>query len=292
MTEPTLQLSRRRFLQLAGISLIGSAAGLTQAESRYYGRSFAATPVYAQPDPQAHIVTTLWPDTVMPIWESTAAWYQTDTGFVLREHMQPLGESESVIEASVSTQPPFWAEVIAPVAPIYAHCALDAPLVDRIGYGGVMRISDWLPGPPDWYAVSTAAGQLVGWSQALRWRSVALNPRPIKGLALSLDQGQQQLQVYNNAQPLLTAAYASPQALSSGEYMLRRAMPGDVWDTGSGHYGAAWNFQLEDAGQLSGVYWHNRFGESVPGPMVQLPPVMARWLYAHLPESATLRVHS
>ena len=42
---------------------------------------------------------------------------------------------------------------------------------------------------------------------------------------------------------------------------------------------------------LMGIYWHNRFGDSLPGPDIQVTPLLARWLYEHVDTSTNVRVH-
>jgi hypothetical protein len=248
--------------------------------------------VFATPDHRTAPVAQLWPDSILPIRDSAPGWYQTDGGYVERQQIQPLGETWTGSAPKTVTAPHFWAEVIAPVAPIYAHCALDAPMIHRIGHGGVMRVTDWLPGQPDWYGISTADGQHIGWSQVARWREINLLLRPSAGLELTLDQHNRLLRASVGGQSLLQAAYASPEAVPPGQYELSRSLPGSTGASDSGHYGAAWNLLLGDGNTLSGVYWHNRFGTAAPGPAIQLPPMLARWLYEHLPEPALLSVHS
>src|SRR5690554_8060943 len=76
-------------------------------------------------------------------------------------------------QSIASSQSPFWGEVIAPIAPIRQYCSADAPLVTRIGHGGVAQIVDYLPGEPHgWYGIGNQNGQVAGWTQAIYWQAV------------------------------------------------------------------------------------------------------------------------
>ena len=56
------------------------------------------------------------------------------------------------------------------LAVVRAYCAADAPIVARIGHGGVLRVIDYLPpGQSDgigWYGVADdESSALLGWTQ-------------------------------------------------------------------------------------------------------------------------------
>jgi len=290
MSAETL-LTRRRFLKLAGISLLGSAAGMASAgpAEAYCGRALEAAPVYLRLDASTTPIIHLWPDSITPIRESVAGWYRSDSGFIPRSALQPIRQLPATPQAAA--QPPFWAEVIAPVAALRSFCTPDAPLISRIGHGGAMQVIECLPGPIDWYGVAAAGGDLVGWSQALHWRPVDLQARPLPDLEILLDQRQHQLTVTQAGQAIVQAPFASSQTLPAGYYTIE---PGAVGGQPSptGHEGAAWQTMIGSEYSLSGVYWHNRFGEQLLGPDVQVTPMLARWLYQSVQSDSCLRVYS
>jgi hypothetical protein len=176
---------------------------------------------------------------------------------------------------------PFWAEVSAPSVSVRAWCAPDAPLITRIGYGGTAHIIDHLPG---WYRVQTGT-QPLGWSRADAWRAAAPKRQATEDLHIVI--ADQCLSVFNPAERILYTPISMGTPLERGRYRLDAANPsGDFWP----YHGASW---LMTAGSitLAGVYWHNRFGEPVPGPTLQLPPLMARWLYRHSGPGTVLEIH-
>ncbi len=71
-----------------------------------------------------------------------------------------------------------WIEVVAPVAAVRQWCAPDAPLVTRIGHGGIVRVIDRLPGDTLWYGIASETGDLLGWSQAAHWKPVIIAQSP------------------------------------------------------------------------------------------------------------------
>ena len=273
--------SRRQFLQLAGVMLVGSqlpAPAIAANNSRFYGRALSAAPIYAHPDTTARPVRHLWPDSVSTMEEANAGWYRIDDGFVPQTAIQPVNLREPDLNTPASD---FWAEVIAPVAPV------DAPLATRIGHGGVSRVVDKLP---DWYGIADAAGQMIGWSQSAHWS--AINQQA--GTApLEIVIKSHHMTVYQRKRPILNAPITLNQPLSPGVFQLHRGEIGGVCcqtHTETFYHGGAWQLQFGGQQEITGVYWHNRFGETVPGPSVQVPPVLGRWLYEMAAENSTLTV--
>jgi hypothetical protein len=269
-----LPLSRRQFLQLTGIAVLGSAVGLPEMPivSAAYGRTFVAAPV--RPNPAAPITHHLWPDSVLPITALPGGWYRTNEGYIEKVHMQPIMMPEPTSQAPV--QPPFWAAVSAPVATVRKWCAADAPLITRIGHGGVMLVIDLLPGDPVWYGLADEKGNLLGWTQATGWQPINPSYKQMP-LEIHIDQRRQHMHVISGSIPVVQAAISMGRSLTPGVYPVERS---DVAGTRySDYYGAAWPLQFGDAQSITGVYWHNQFGAAIPGPAVQVPVYLARWLY-------------
>jgi hypothetical protein len=286
------QLSRRRFLQLAGITFLGSyfdPGQFWRAAEPYplltHGRALAATPVYAAPTQHSALITYLWPDSIIDLQDTIGNWYQTSTGFAQRICIQPI-TLYPVTHNLLSL--PAWAEVVSPVATVRGWCAADAPLVTRIGHGGVAQVIDYLPADSlsdAWYGIATDSGDPLGWSQAVHWGQPPKYLPPLRGnLTLEINQIKQHLHVNYDRTRLLTTPVSTSQPLLPGHWSLTRYRPaGSV--TGAPHrdrliHGAPWQFQLDNHLLISGVYWHNAFGQPVEtGPAVQLPALVARWLY-------------
>ena len=288
--------SRRRFLQLAGIAVAAaSVPHLTSAAPVFepvYGRALAATPVYSAPSVSAPLVARLWSDSVTPILAvsvgaANSAWYRLPQGYARRENLQPM--IAPARRSDSSSAPPFWAEVSAAVAVVRAWCAADAPLVARIGHGGVLRVIDFLPGSPsdpgDWYGVAESEnGDLLGWSAAAAW-SPALIDQIAPDLILALDTGARRLDVIDQDRKVLSAPISTGRDLVPGSYPIteRRVTLAQAGD----YRGVPWALTFGDDLHLSGAYWHNQFGAATPGTAVQVTPPLANWLY---PRAATVIV--
>lgn len=281
-------LSRRRFLQLAGITAVSaavSAAGLPLAAAPafepVYGRALDTLPVFAAPGGQP--VAQLWSDTVMPLLGVSGEWYRLPAGYARREGVQPLltpARRQTTLAA-----PPFWGSVTGAVAVVRAWCAAAAPIVTRVGHGGVLRIVDQLTEAGlAWYGVAESeSGALLGWTQAAAWSPAALD-QPAQRLTLALEQSAQRLTAYADAQPLLTAPVATGRDLSAGVYPLTEQRAAQQQ---ADYHGAPWVLDFSGL-PLSGAYWHNRFGQprtaAQADPFVQVPPALAQWLYPRAAE--------
>lgn len=293
------QFSRRQFLHLAGVTLLAAhlpgfaalaeAAASAPAVAVQQGRTLLPASVHARPSADAAVVGRLWPDSIVPLADASAGWYRTAGGFVERGAVQPVAR-RSPTEAAPAPAPPFWAEVAGPVAAVRRWCAADAPLVARIGHGGTAQVVAAPPpgaaGGPPWYGLADGAGALLGWTQTAQWRPVRPEAEG-EGAALRLEIARRdsQLTVFVGERPALRAPVAAGARLEPGRYPLRRARvagpPLALVEYGDGAlYGAPWQLDLGGQYWLTGAYWHNRFGGWAPGPDVQVPPFLARWLYA------------
>lgn len=300
------EFSRRRFLQLLGITLLvpqlpafeafaPSSATVHTVEAQH-GRALFAAPVYAQPSYRSPLVGQLWPDSVIPIAAGPAGWYRVNGGYAPRNAFQPIAPVSAEHTSAVQAVP-FWAEVVGPVAVVRLWCAADAPLVTRIGHGGTARVISVLPpseqGAPTWYALAADGDELLGWSQAALWQPVEI-PNCTASLRLEVERRRRQLLVLAGDHPVLRAAAAVDPALPAAEYPLRRgpiAAPPLSIDDNIVLFGVPWQLRLGEQHSLSGAYWHNCFGSSAPaGPAVQVPPFLARWLYAQTGEDSTVKI--
>jgi hypothetical protein len=192
---------------------------------------------------------------------------------------------------------PFWAEVGAPVAPVRQWCAAEAPPMTRIGHGGIARVTDYLPGDgisAGWYGLDNGDGHFMGWTQAIYWRPVLEESLAAIHPTLHIERDDQALTAYDDGEAVLRAPVSMGLEIATGTYLVSERqlsgtpmfIPGQT----QAIYGAPWRVQFGQNYELSGAYWHNRFGESVPGPAVQVTPLLARWLYHWLGECGTITV--
>ncbi len=296
--------SRRDFLKLFGIAVAGASLPISlnlpsvNAAPMLQGRTFNAQPVFKTPYPDAPIINTLWPETIVPILDSNADWYRVPGGFVPRSALQPMHPYQADAYHFTEGQP-FWAEVAGSVASVRTHCAADAPLVARVGHGGISKVVDALPGEPaGWYAVEDNHGTFLGWTQSNRWRSLS-DELPVSdsktvgdNYLLQVDTRSCKVTALDQGKIVLQSDCSIGQAMQPGDYQLRdQQIGGNVWTLGNDIYhGIPWQMVFGEHFTLAGIYWHNRFGSYVPGPSVQVSPLVARWLYGWLGEQSTVQV--
>jgi hypothetical protein len=291
-------LSRRSFLQLVGASLASTALRPTSSllaaveHEAYQGRALKALPVYATRNVNAQPIAHLWPDSVTSILDSNDEWYQIPGGWVRRDGLQPM-QAYNAREYQFVNATPFWAEVAAPVAPVRAYCAADAPLVTRIGHGGVSQVIDSLPGEPNgWYGIANQQGDLLGWTQGVFWRPVQAEASSGDNHTLLIGRGSGVITAYEGEKLILEAPFSAGSGLRAGEYMTKQgAIGGLQWQAEKHYEGVSWVTKYSDDQMVAGVYWHNRFGRAVSdGPAVQVAPLLARWLYGWLGDNAHILV--
>jgi hypothetical protein len=294
-------LSRRRFLQLVGITLVGNALRPNHLVTAlpapvYTGRALTALPVYAAPHREAAIIKHIWPDSMVSLLDTQADWYRLPEGYVQREGLQPV---ERYVPPKHISMPEdvFWGEVSAPVAPIREWCAADAPSVTRIGQGGVARVIDALPGQREgslWYGLESEQSGLLGWSQAIYWRPTPITQTYPGEKRIKIARNRQQLSVIDQNKIILDAPVSLGEAIPEGIYTITKRQPGGMHlaqaETATSWHGVPWIVAFGDGYQLSGAYWHNRFGAAIAGKTVQISPLLARWLYHWLGDDATIIV--
>jgi len=291
-------LSRRSFLQLVGASLAASmlrpSSSLLAAVSNesYQGRALTALPIFATRNVTAKPTAYLWPDAITSILDRDGEWYQVSGGWVRREGLQPmLPYSASGYQFIASS--PFWAEVAAPVAPVRAFCAADAPLVTRIGHGGVSQVIDALPGEPNgWYGIADQRGELLGWTQGVFWRPVEAEINQASDHTLHVNRQHGLMTAYEGIKAVLEVPFSEGSGLVSGDFTTQHGSMGGVqWRDDKRCEGVAWQTLFGSGQMIAGVYWHNRFGQVVnSGPAIQTTPLLARWLYGWLGDDAHIVV--
>ena len=289
--------SRRSFLQLVGASLAATTLRPTPLlavinTETYQGRALSALPIYATRNVNTQPTAHLWPDGVTTILDSDDDWYQIPGGWVRREGLQPILSYDASAYRFIQNVP-FWAEVAAPVAPVRAYCAADAPLVTRIGHGGVSQVIDTLPDEPNgWYGIADQAGGMLGWTQGVFWRPVQAEINDGKDHRLLIDRKRRLMTAYEGARTILEAPFSDGTELQSGEFSTRHgAIGGLQWQGDKSYQGVGWQMLFGDGQMIAGVYWHNRFGHGVSnGPAVQTTPLLACWLYGWLGENGQIVV--
>lgn len=300
--------SRRQFLQIAGISIVGSQLSfpkwldINQAV-HIQARALAVTPVYSHPHLDAPIVTRLWPDSVAEILNSHGNWYRLPQGFVEEIALQPM-TIPTTQSHPIDLQAQFWGEVVGPVAIVREWCAADAPLFTRIGYGGVARIIGSLADDNDliWHEIVSENEETLGWTQASQWQPALPTDRDnieksmLSGTQpyLEIDLSSQQLTAFEDEHPILQAKISTGESIAPGIYPVQKHIIGGRKVTLNMHtfHAVPWITQFGESYEIGGVYWHNRFGASHPGTAIQTTPFLAKWLHTWLGEKDLIRVIS
>ncbi len=291
-----MPLTRRAFLSLSGATLLAAAlpvegldAPLPEAVT---GRALRAATVRSAPDAAAPVVRRLWPDSTTPLLGREGDWYAVPEGYVHRYDIQPM-LSFAPEEVARPAALPAWATVVAAVAPVRRWASAAAPLVTRVGHGGVLAVVDALPGDHGgWYAVSERPELApLGWTPAARW-GICAEPEPARttqARRLLLDRARAAIVAREDGRDVLRLPAAVPPGMQAG----RTGIDGGLLRQPSARigpwYGAAW--VLSGSGVLLyGAYWHHRLGEAGEGPGWEVAPWAARWLYSWLPADAPIEV--
>ncbi len=287
-------LTRRSFLKLAGIAVLahqlpGVHLPLDDAPELdfVYGRALTTVDVYAQPDRSAPQTASLWQHSVTPIHDRAGGWYRVDLGWIERRSVQPI-LSLPTYSAPVAA-PPFLAEVAGASAAIRAWCGADAPLKTTLGHGAVLRVVDRLQiDELDWYGVAGDDGALAGWTQAAAWSPVTPPDFGVSGGWLHVDSRTHTLEAAYGGRTVLRAPVALGDGVTPGQYHVRRKEACQACTADGGVRGIPWQTGLDGGITLSGAYWHNDFGATIPGNSLEVPPPVAKWLYGWLADGANI----
>jgi hypothetical protein len=142
--------------------------------------------------------------------------------------------------------------------------------------------------------VSSENGLLSGWTQAIFWRPVHKRASTVVQPILLIEQNSQHLIAYDGEEIVLKASISTGEILIPNCYAVSGRYPTrtleNVAEYPQNLHGVPWTIQVGENYQLSGAYWHNRFGSPVSGPAIQVPPVLARWLYDWLGDNGTVSI--
>lgn len=290
-------LTRRQFLALSGqIALAGGllpgleAVACMPRSGDLAGRVLRAATVYAHSDGQ-RAVTLLWPESTMPILDVVGTWYRVPEGYVAQADLQPMlpyGPEKAVIPG----QFPAPVMVIAPSAPVWRWASGEAPIMTRVGYGGVLMADDWLADVHGvWYRVGFVMDgvQNTGWTLADRWTALPYAPEPAQAGAdwlLRFDRKRRSLTVMQDGRRMAAFAVAVPDDTGACRgQVVERTLCGTVAE----HPGTGW-IVAWDGGMVYGAYWYNATAQERSPVGWGLMPLAARWVYEMVPVGASVEV--
>jgi hypothetical protein len=254
-----MSLSRREFLQILGLAVAGPTTGhITLGLDGLLPTTHLETVRGRVLKPKATTYgDKIWADTLVDIHGATSSHYQTTVGDLPITGVQPITPFAA---AQQPTPLPFDGQVIGPVGVVRAYCDPTAPLVTRIGHGGVMRVTDKMhySRTGDWYQVCDAQGDTLGWTQATHWA-------PVRDIAV----GTLHVMI-NRARHTLTFPDGTitrvnlPADLPCGQTSVHRVVIGGE-QVASGdvvYHGVPHMLRFAGGPLLHGAYWHNDFGHS------------------------------
>ncbi|NDJ87189.1 MAG: hypothetical protein GYB66_15020 [Chloroflexi bacterium] len=279
------RLSRRRFLQFAGIALAANSidwlfpSGLSAMFSAR-GRALHKVPMHARPEAQAPQVDSLWPDSVHELKWYDGQWLRVANGYARQTSFQPLLNLQPPASFGFS-ELPGWVEVIAPIVAIRQYCAPYAPIWGRIGHGALLWIERSLRVDGGMLWLKSAAG----WLPAVHVRPVEIAPpqRQAGFAEIFVDKRHNRLLAIQDGKTVFELACRLPNTLPTVATVTSQHPASVRRDGGSIYPGAPWYIELgPGSGAISGVYWHHEVG---PGAGVatsgdiELPVIGARVLY-------------
>jgi len=259
-------ITRRQFLQFAGVGFAAAGLELGLPATPAYGRMLSYNPPFL-------------PDSVQPILGYTAGWVRLTNGEIPETYIQPMLPMEAAPIKSLPT----WVEVAAPYAAARAWCAPDAPLVERLGHGAVLYADKILDDSAKqfWLRVALRDEQSA-WVQMAHLRQALL---PSVGLASgAVLEKNGQLTLYAAEKRLFTLAVGVSQNLPSGVYRILEKRPAQHTPT---HSGVPWLLMANGGLALHGVHWHNDFATPAAA-SVELSAFAAKLLYASLIEGSKI----
>jgi hypothetical protein len=285
-----MTLSRRGFLQAAGISLAASRWGAFSplatlaAGAPFKGRVLEPISMGGQ---------ALWPDSVVTILDADSARYRLERGWVLQSTLQPMSVDQSAFDGTWPSTA-FDAEVSAPLAVVYVCADAASNPIARIGHGGVLTVVQHLPdeaGNICWLGVQTT-GSMLGWTQAAHWQPALSRPSSANVDTIRIDHARQRLTALSGDDVLLaTAISTSPDRhFEPLQSIIDRWLPHLDHSQPAEYSGIPWALTSASGHTMAGAYWHNRFGTPQPGPDIQLPPAVAKWLYLSVTPDVTLEI--
>ncbi|MEO1667271.1 MAG: SH3 domain-containing protein [Chloroflexota bacterium] len=286
-----MSISRREFLQAFGISaasasLFGiSVPGLElpTAPQVVQGRVLHNTHMAVRSSPSR--LRRVWADTIISIEEFNngleSEWYRVQDGGIPRVDVQPM--QPYTPQATLPTKLPVDAEVAGAVGIIREYADANAPLIDRIGHGGVMTVLDMIENRHGaWYSVAEN-DDILGWTQAIHWRTLPdVSHTPNHRLKVRISRADSTLSVLTRDNPLFTTTISLPQHIMPGEHTITRKLRGTVGHRAKVYRGLPYEFALSGAPTMQAVYWHNAFGSGAPSPHIEMNTLTGKWLYENI----------
>jgi hypothetical protein len=317
------RISRRNFLRLTGAALAGYALpfarvaqtepGWPQGSGIRLGRMTWPwrAAVLARPHPDGRLIRNLDVDEVVPILRDivgrgmayhTHVWNEIEDGYVYSPYLQPV---KNLPQTPLTSLPPdgVWTEVSIPYVDAHAQADPEAPVVYRLYYSAVFKITEIVntPGGAVWYRVFTEIGTRM-YAPAHAFRVIhdaELTPisPDIEDKTIVVHMARQSLSAFEGQTEVYRARISSGAnyfgddgvtllngtpsgAHSIWQKRISRHMQGGTLEAGYDVPGVGWVCYFASNGAaLHSTYWHNDFGIPKSHGCLNCRPGDAKWLF-------------
>jgi len=314
MTNQNL-ISRRDFLKLGGLSLLGLAmAPFEQVPSLAFNQQgrviYDHVIVYNQPSFSGDPVRQLWVDSVFSISEVTVGdeepahnmvWYKIDEGFVHSGGVQPV--------KTILNQPNWeipeggqLAEISVPFSDAY----WEIDVYHEVAYRFYYETTHWVTGlvygrdGTPLYHILDDKWDLIYYVPARHLRLIPPNEVsiispdvPAEGKRIEVDTANQIVIAYEFDRPVFITKAATGAEFSNGQFFTpsgrhytNQKMPSRHMAAGNLAYngfdlpGIPWVSYITERGvAFHGTYWHNDFGLPRSHGCINLTSQASKWIY-------------
>jgi len=319
-------LSRRSFLKLAGLTAAGAAlplpagrltAGPAWPQGPHLRLGRVAWPwgvsVYSRPRPDGQVIRKLYPEDVVVVLRDVVGrglaphnhvWNEVEDGYVYSPHLQPV---RNIPQTPLAALPGdgVWSEVCVPYVEARAEPQADAPIVYRLYYSAVFKITELKTADDGsaWYRAYTETERRM-YAPAEAFRIIPLeeltqispdvDPRD---KLIAVDVKEQALSAFERNTEIFRARLSSGalyfgedgRTLTSGtpkgahsiwQKRISRHMQGGTVDAGYDVPGVGWvAYFASNGAALHSTYWHNDFGIPKSHGCLNCRPEDAHWLF-------------
>ncbi len=310
------RISRREFLRLASIGLIGSASGLHPTDDFekpiFYGRAlFVYVTVYSRPSVFGRTVRLINYQAIVPIYAKTQShetgtqnptWYQTSDGYIHSSNVQPVQDQPN---RPIDVSAPHPGQVTIPFVDAYTQPQLSSHVLYRLYYSSIHWIQRLVRDSSGqaWYELWD---DRINSSYYAPTRALRIIPASefapiapdIADKRIEIDTTAEALTALENGQPVYRARISSGGKFSGpggtvkdfrtplGNHVIDRKRPSRHMAAGDGAAddaydlpGVPWVCYFNGGMAIHGTYWHNDYGRPWSHGCINAAPLDARWLY-------------
>lgn len=310
-------LSRREFLKLSGMGLLGAflppLAGEAKIEGPPYGRVVVPTAnLYDIPSASGQVAATYWKDSILPITDTVIgepepaynqAWHLIgEIGYIHSMNIQPVDvqyhrEKEDIPKKGAL------GEVTVPFVDARKKLGWGTETAYRFYYGSNHWV-DSLVRDYSGYPFYKVLDDLLEKYYYVPARYMRIYPEeelapispdvPPEEKRITVHMSEQMLLAFEGSEVVFVAQISTGDEEANPEYRTPRGKYKTFWKKGSRHMisvsparlgeydlpGVPWVCYFTWEGHaLHGVYWHNNFGRPSSHGCVNLKPEDAKWLF-------------